>query len=86
MARLNPRRRRMAAQKALLQSIILEHGKAHDDSFKLQQGRVKSSFERFASQAPQNVKQMAYRSNARPDGYAPAFYRDGASVKYQGDK
>lgn len=49
MARLNPKRRRMAAQAVLLSSIIAEHGRAHDDSHKLQQGRVRSEQARFAN-------------------------------------
>src|ERR1700758_1263734 len=73
MARMNPRRRRLAAQAKVLQSIVAEHGPAHDDSYMLQQGRVKSSYERLAAQSPQNVRNIAYRANARPDGFAPSW-------------
>lgn len=86
MARLNPRRRRLAAQALLLQSIVQEHGKAHDDSHLLQRGVVKSSYARIEAQAPQYAKAIAYRSNSRPDGFAPAWYVVGGNRKYQGDK
>lgn len=43
MARLNPHRRRLAAQAKLLRDVKQEFGPSHDDSSKLQQGVVKSS-------------------------------------------
>lgn len=47
MARMNPRRRLIAKQKALLLSIVNEHGPSHDDSSLLQQGNVKSGLTKF---------------------------------------
>ena len=46
---MNPRRRRMAAQAKLLQGIIAEHGRANDDSHKLQRGAVKCALTRSAA-------------------------------------
>ena len=86
MARLNPRRRRLAAQEKLLREITLEHGKAHDDSYKLQQGRVASSYERIGREPPAHARSIAHRSNSRSDGLAPSWYVDGAKRVYQGDK
>ncbi len=48
MARKNPRHRRAATQKALLRSIVQEHGPSHDDSFLLQRGKVRSAMTRPA--------------------------------------
>lgn len=86
MARMNPNRRRKAAQAKLYREIVNAHGKAHDDSYMLQQGAVRSSYTRIEAQAPQHVKSIAYRANVRPDGFAPAFYKDGARSVYQGHK
>lgn len=86
MARMNPRRRRLAAQEALLRSITSEHGKAHDDSHLLQQGKVRSSYERLGTIPSQSLRAIAYRANARSDGFAPKWYTLNGKAKYQGDK
>ena len=86
MARMNPRRRRMAKALSILREAGIANGKAHDDSHKLQQGSVRSSWNALGAQCPQNVKSIAYRANVRPDGFAPSFYKDGARSVYQGNK
>lgn len=89
MARMNPKRRaalKALALKAQVREIIVSRAKANDDSAKLQQGRVRSSYGIFEAQAPTAMRSIAYRANARPDGFAPSFYKDGARNVYQGNK
>ncbi len=69
MSRKNPRRRRMAAQAALLRRIIAEHGPAHDDSHLLQQGRVGSSMRSIDFLPPSIARSIAYRSSTSPPGF-----------------
>ena len=47
MARLNPRRRALAKQMQLFREIVDAHGKANDDSHKLQRGSVTSSMDKL---------------------------------------
>lgn len=78
MARMNPKRRRYAKQAALIASIVREHGPSHDDSAKLQQGSPRTSQQKYG----QRVAMRGPKFGA----HAPAWYKDGASMKYQGDK
>jgi hypothetical protein len=82
----NPRRRMLARQAAILKKIHAEHGPAHDDSYLLQQGKVRSSYERLSNIAPTHLRSIAHRSNTRMDGIAPAFFMKNGVLKYQGDK
>ena len=86
MARLNPRRRALAKQAQLFREIVDAHGKAHDDSHKLQQGRVASSCDkltRVGGNGANPVHLRPYTSfTCAPDWF---IGKDGKS-KYQGHK
>lgn len=92
MARANPRRRRLAAQNKLFREIVSEHGKAHDDSFKLQRGKVGSCLTKTAhAHGKGNVSGIAAKDQIRvsaPRGVsmAPAWCIVGGRAKFQGDK
>lgn len=81
MARMNPKRRRMAKQAALLQSIVAEHGPAHDDSYKLQRGSPRTSQDKMEGRL--HMRAPAF-SNI--DVKAPAWIKIGAKSVYQGHK
>jgi hypothetical protein len=81
MARLNPKRRRMVKQAALFNSIVAEHGPAHDDSSKLQRGSPRTSQEKMA-----NRLHMRAPSFSNIDVKAPAWIKIGAKSVYQGHK
>ena len=80
MARMNPRRRRMAQQQALLLSIVREHGPSHDDSYLLQRGAVRNAMNRPAV----HLKGMALPRES--EGFAPTWYNRNGRAKWQGDK
>lgn len=92
MARLNPRRRRLASQAKLFREIVSEHGKAHDDSFKLQRGKVGSCLTKTAHvHGKGNVSGIAAKDQVRvsaPRGVSmsPTWFISGGRAKFQGDK
>lgn len=93
MARLNPRRRRLAAQTLLFRSIVSEHGKAHDDSDKLQRGPVRSCLTKSAHVSGKgNVSGIAAKDQVRvsaPRGVSMSptwFIGKGGKATFQGNK
>lgn len=86
MARLNPRRRRLAAQTRLFNEIVSAHGRANDDSYLLQRGAVASSVDKFTRVGAPNANQVRMRPPIDRTS-APAWYRgDDGRMVYQGDK
>lgn len=81
MARLNPRRRLLAKQGAILAQARIARALEGDDSAMLQQGSPTTSLQTFKTRVSMRAP------NFKPlDAKAPAWYLNGAKPTFQGDK